>query len=77
VDKSDVIEIVDNGNDVSVLTTKTQDKFLALLLQERQERKSAINHRAASWTNPLASSPTANTTPAGTTGTASIAAVGS
>jgi len=75
-DKSDVIEIIDNDDDVSVLTTKTQDKFLALLLQERQERKSAINHRAASWTNPLTSSPTANTTPAGTTGTSPIAAVG-
>ncbi len=76
-DESEVIEIVDNDNDVSVLTAKTQDKLLALLLQERQKRKSAIGHRAASGTNPLVSSPTANTTPAGTTGMAPIAAVGS
>ena len=31
----EVIEIVDNDDDVSVLTTKTQDELLALLLQER------------------------------------------
>jgi hypothetical protein len=77
VDESDVIKIVDNGDDVSILTTKTQDKLLALLLQERQKRKSAIGHRAASGTNPLISGPTANTTPAGATGTAPVAAVGS
>jgi hypothetical protein len=71
-----VIEIVDNDNDVSVLMTKTQDKLLTLLLQERQKRKSSISHRAASGTNPLVSGLTANTTPAGATGTAPVAAVG-
>jgi hypothetical protein len=71
-----VIEIIDNGDDVSILTTKNQDKLLALLLQKRQKRKSAIGHQAASRTNPLVSSPTANTTPAGATGTAPVAAVG-
>ncbi len=76
-DESDVIKIIDDGDDVSVLTTKTQDKLLALLLPERQKRKSTISHRAASETNPLVSGPTANTTPAGTTGTAPVAAVGS
>ncbi len=76
-DETDVIKIIDDGNDVSVLTTKTQDELLALLLQERQKRKSAISHRAASRTNPLVSSPTANTTPTGATGTAPVAAVGS
>ncbi len=76
-DESDVIRILDNNNDVSILTTKTQDELLALLLQERQMRKSAISHRAASGTNPLVSGPTTNTTPAGATGTAPIAAVGS
>jgi hypothetical protein len=75
-DESDVIEIFDDGNDVSVLTRKTQDKLLALFLQERQKRKSAISHRAASGTNLLVSGPTANTTPAGATGTAPVAAVG-
>ncbi len=54
----------------------TQDKLLALLLQEMQKRKSVIGHRAASETNPLVSSPTADTTPAGTTRTALVAAVG-
>jgi hypothetical protein len=76
MDKSDVIKIVDVNDDISVLTTKTQDKLLALLLQERQKRKSTIGHRAASGTDPLVSGPTANTTPAGTTGTAPVAAVG-
>jgi hypothetical protein len=76
-DESDVIKIVDDGNDVSILTMKTQDELLALLLQERQKRKSAIGHQAASGTNPLVSGPTADTTPAGATGTAPVAAVGS
>ncbi len=76
-DESDVIKIVDDGNDFSVLMTKTQDKLLTLLLQERQKRKSAISHWAASGTNPLVSGPTTNTTPAGATGTAPVAAVGS
>jgi hypothetical protein len=76
VDESDVIEIVVNDNDISVLTTKTQDELLALLLQERLKRKSTIGCRAASRTNPLVSGPTANTTPAGATGTAPVAAVG-
>ncbi len=75
-DELDVIEIVDNDNDVSVLTTKTKAKLLALLLQERQKRKSTIGHWAASRTNPLVSGLTANTTPAGATRTAPGAAVG-
>ncbi len=37
VGDSEVIEIADEDDDVSVLTTKTQDKLLALLLQERQK----------------------------------------
>jgi hypothetical protein len=72
-----VIEIVDDDKDVSVLTTKTQDNLLALLLQERWKSKSAIGHRAASWTNPLVSGPTANANPARATGTAPVAAEGS
>jgi hypothetical protein len=76
-EKAKVIKIVDNDNNVSVLTTKTQDKLLTLLLQERWKSKSAIGCRAASGTNPLVSSPTANATPAGATGTAPIAAEGS
>jgi hypothetical protein len=71
------IQIADDNDDVSVLTTKTQDKLLALLLQERRKSKSAIGCRAASGTNLLVSGPTANATPAGATGTAPIAAEGS
>jgi hypothetical protein len=75
--KAKANEIANNDNNVSVLTTKTQDKLLALLLQERQKSKSAIGRRAASGTNPLISGPTANATPAGATGTAPVAAEGS
>ncbi len=72
--KAKVIKIANNDNDISILTMKTQDKLLALLLQERQKSKSAIGRRAASGTNPLVSGPTANATPAGATGTAPVAA---
>jgi hypothetical protein len=41
-EKAEVIEIVDDNNNVSVLMTKTQDELLALLLQERQKSKPAI-----------------------------------
>jgi hypothetical protein len=74
--KGDVIEIIDDYNDVSVLTSKTQDKLLAVLLQERQKSKSAIGRRAASGTHPIGSGPTANATPAGAIGTAPVAAEG-
>jgi hypothetical protein len=74
---AEVIEIVDDDDDVSVLTTKTQDELLALLLQERRKSKSAIGRRAASGTDTLVSGPTADTTPAGKTGTAPVAAEGS
>jgi len=80
-DKTDeeveVIAIVDDDDDVSVLTTKTQDELLSLLLQERRKSKSAIGRRAASRTDSLVSSPTADATPAGVTGTAPVAAEGS
>jgi hypothetical protein len=76
-EEAEAIEIVNDNDNVSVLTTKTQDELLALLLQERQKSKSAIGCRAASGTNPLVSSPTANANPAGVTGTAPVAAEGS
>jgi hypothetical protein len=66
-----VVEIVDNDNGVSILTSKTQD------LNERQRSTSAISCRAASGVNSCASGPTANATPAGANGTAPIAAAGS
>jgi hypothetical protein len=77
VEEAKAIEIVDNNDNVSVLTTKIRDELLALLLQERRKSKSTIGHQAASGTNPLVSSLTANATPAGATGTAPIAAEGS
>jgi hypothetical protein len=76
-EEAEAIEIVDNDDDVSVLTTKTHDELLALLLQERQKSKTAIGRRAASGTDPLVGSPTANATPAGATRTAPVAAEGS
>jgi hypothetical protein len=76
-EKATVVEIVDNKDDVSVLTTKTQDKLLALLLQERQKSKSAIGRQAASGVDICASGSTADATPAGATGTAPVAAEGS
>jgi hypothetical protein len=76
-EEAEVIKIVDDDKDVSVLTTKTQDELLALLLQERHKSKSAIGRQAAFGTNPLVSGPTANATPAGATGTAPGAAEGS
>ena len=76
-EEAEVIEIVDDNDDVSLLTTKTQDELLALLLQERRKSKSAIGCRAASGTDTLVSGPTADATPAGETGTAPVAAEGS
>ncbi len=77
MEEAKAIEIVDNSDNVSVLTTKTQDELLAFLLQERRKSKSAIGCWAASGTNPLVSGPTTNATPAGATGTAPVAAEGS
>jgi hypothetical protein len=76
-EKAAVVEIVDDKDDVSFLTTKTQDKLLALLLQERQKSKSAIGCQAASGVDIRASGPTANATLARATGTAPVAAEGS
>jgi hypothetical protein len=76
-EEDEAIETVNDDDDVSVLTTKTQDELLALLLQERWKSKSAIGRRAASGTDPLVSGPTANAAPAEATGTAPIAAEGS
>ena len=76
-EEAEVIEFVDDDDNVSLLTTKTQDELLALLLQERQKGKSAIGRRAASGTDTLVSGPTTDDTPAGETETAPIAAEGS
>jgi hypothetical protein len=44
-EEAEVIEIVDDDDDVSVLPTKTQDELPALLLQERRKSKSAIGRQ--------------------------------
>jgi hypothetical protein len=66
-----VVEIVNNDNGISILTSKIQD------LHERQRSTSAIGCRAASGVDSCTSGPTANATPAGANGTAPIAAAGS
>jgi hypothetical protein len=76
-EKAAVINIINNYNNFSILTMKTQDELLALLLQERRKSKSAIGRQAASGADPLVIGPTTNTTPAGATGTAPVAAEGS
>jgi hypothetical protein len=66
-----VVEIVDDDNDISALTLKTQD------LNEQQNSMTAIGRWAASGVDTCASGPTTNATPAGATGTAPVAAAGS
>jgi hypothetical protein len=71
VETGTVVEIINNDNGVSVLTSKSQD------LNERKRSTSAIGRRAASGVNSCASGPTPDATPAGANGTAPVAAVGS
>jgi hypothetical protein len=75
-EEGNVIKIIEDYNNVSVLTSKTQDELLAILLQERQKSKLATGRRAFSGTNPIVSGPTANATPARVTGTAPVTAEG-
>jgi hypothetical protein len=54
-DNEGVIEILDNeeDNDVSILTSKTQDELVALLVQARKQLSStSIGSRVASSSNP-------------------------
>jgi hypothetical protein len=71
------IEISNTDNDIHVLTSKMQDKLLALLVQERHKSKSKAGNRIASSSMPLVSGLTANATPTRATGTAPIAIEGS
>ncbi len=73
-DATEVIKITKNNNDISRLTSKTQDELLALLVQERHKSKSAVGNRVASSSKPPISGLTANATPTGATGTAPVAA---
>jgi hypothetical protein len=52
-------------DDISVLTSKAQDKLLALLLQERQKSKSIVSSRVASGSESPVSGPTTDATLAG------------
>jgi hypothetical protein len=76
-DATAVIKIIDDNNNISVLASKTQDKLLALLVQERRKNKFAVGNRVASGSTPPVSSLTANATPTRANGTAPIVAEGS
>ena len=76
-DATEVIEISDADDDISVLTSKTQDELLTLLVQERCKSKSAAGNRVASSSMTLVRSLTANATPTGANRTAPVAAEGS
>jgi hypothetical protein len=66
-----MVDIVDNDDGISILTSKIQD------LNERQRSTSAIGRRAAPGVDSCASGPTANAAPTGANETAPIAAAGS
>ncbi len=76
-DMATVKEIIEDKDDIRVLTTKTQDKLLALLVQERQKSKSTVSIPVASSSDPPIGGLIANTTPAGLTRTAHVVAEGS
>ena len=76
-DATAVIKITDDNDDINMLTSKTQDKLLALLVQERRKNKSAVGNRVASGSTPPVSSLTTNATPTRANGTAPVAAEGS
>ena len=75
-DIAKVIEINIYEDNISLLTTKTQDKLLILFVQERRKNKSTSSSCVASGSKPPVSSLTANATPARATGTAPVAAEG-
>ena len=76
-DATAVIEITDDSNYISMLTSKMQDELLAPLVQERCKNKSAVGKRVASGSTPPVSSLTADATPTRANGTAPVAAEGS
>jgi hypothetical protein len=76
-DATAVIGITDDEDDISMLTSKMQDKLLTFLVWERCKNKSAVGNWVASGSTPPVSSLTADATPNGANGTALVAAVGS
>ncbi len=75
-DASKVIEITKNNNDISVLTSKTQEVLSALLAQERSKSKCTVGTRVASGSNSPVSGLTITATPTRATRTAPIALEG-
>ncbi len=73
---AEVIELTDD-EDVSKLLSKTQDKLVALVVQERRRSMLAAGTRVASGSRPPVIGLTTNATPAGATGTVPVAAEGS
>jgi hypothetical protein len=71
-----VIELTDD-DDVSILLSKTQDKLVALVVQERRRSMLAAGTRVATGSRPPAIGHTTNATPAEATGTVPVAAEGS
>jgi hypothetical protein len=73
---TEVIELTDDNN-LSVLSSKTQDKLVALVVQERRRSMLAAGTWVASDSRPPVIGLTANATPAGATGVVPVAAEGS
>jgi hypothetical protein len=72
----EMIKLTDN-KDVSILSSKTQDKLVALVVQERRRSMLAAGTRVASGSRPPVIGLTADATPAGATGMVLVAAEGS
>jgi hypothetical protein len=73
---TEVIKLTDDDN-FSVLSSKTQDKLVALVVQERRRSMLAAETRVATGSRPPAIGYTTNATPVGATGTVPVAAEGS
>jgi hypothetical protein len=73
---TEVIKLTDDNN-VSVLLSKTQDKLVALVIQEQRRSMLAAGTWVATGSRPPAIGHTTNATPARATGTVPVAAEGS
>ena len=73
---TEVIELTDDDN-VSILSSKTQDDIIALIVQEWRRSMLAAGTWVATCSRPPAIGHTANATPARATGTVPVAAEGS
>ncbi len=71
-----MIELTDD-DDVSILLSKTQDKLVALVVQERRRSMLAAGTWVATSSRSPAIGHTVNATPAGATGMVPVAAEGS